>query len=557
MEHNLFKPSSFEEGKHGVVGDCAGFTMQQRWDAETPIFAESILKLTSGNLILDYGCGVGRLAKEILKQNSVTKVVGVDASAAMLQQAAQYVCDNRFQVEQPRDLVSRNYVFDTVYCIYVLQHCPAIEIREALWRIYTNLKDDGVFVYCSSDYRMAIRYDNGGFFDDRFLGVNLQEEISRFFTYERDLFTDEILEKNPIVKTMVTGSLPHPAQVYRKKPHIDFLTASPQKEEIKVEVKSRPISEAKKLLLVNRLAPGDILVMTNAIRDLHKAYPNKFITDVRTPCNEIFDNNLYITHLDISNDKYSKAHNEMQKSSGHYEWADDILMIDMQYPMIHSSGLSGRHFSEGHRDFLETVLQLKIPQTSLTPELYLSQTERDWASPVTVKKGFTEKYWVINAGSKGDYTLKQYPYYQEVVDLLKNQITFVQIGERSHNHVALNGTINMVGETNLRELIRIIYKAEGVLTCVSLPMHIAATFRKPCVVVAGAREGTRWELYPNQQFLFVNGCLPCAPYDGCWKSKIEDCKNKVENTPRCMTLITPLDIQRAISRYYEGAMLFF
>ena len=50
MEHNLFKPSSFEEGKHGVVGDCNGFTMQQRWDAETPIFADAILSNLTNNL---------------------------------------------------------------------------------------------------------------------------------------------------------------------------------------------------------------------------------------------------------------------------------------------------------------------------------------------------------------------------------------------------------------------------------------------------------------------------------------------------------------------------
>lgn len=558
IEHNLFKPHSFEEGRHSVTGNCNEIPMQERYEKETPVFAENILALTTGKRILDYGCGVGRLSKEILAQaKEDVLVVGIDSSDQMLKLARENVNNSRFVPLFPCELETYQEKFDTIFCVYVLQHIPAIEIREALWRIYTHLKDDSIFIYCSSDYRMAVRYDNGGFFDDRFLGVNLQEEISRFFTYERELFTDEILEKNPIVKTMISGSLPHPAKIYRKKPNVNFLNISSQQEEIKIEVKEKPTSEANKLLLINRLAPGDILVMTNAIRDLHKAYPNRFKTDVRTPCNELFDNNPYITKLSYDETKYKQIEKKLHsgKEDGKYEWLEDILVIDMQYPLINKSGEVGSHFSEGHREFLESVLRLKIPQTSLTPELYLSQTERDWANPLAVKKEFDGKYWVINAGSKGDYTLKQYPYYQEVVDLLKNNIQFVQIGEKHHNHVILNNVINMVGQTNIRELIRLIYKAEGVLTCVSLQMHIAAAFRKPCVVVAGAREGTRWELYPNHQFLYVNGCLPCATYDGCWKSKHSECKNKEGEVPRCMLLITPQDVARAINRYYEGAML--
>ena len=169
--------------------------------------------------------------------------------------------------------------------------------------------------------------------------------------------------------------------------------------------------------------------------------------------------------------------------------------------------------------------------------------------------GIDKKYWIINAGSKNDYSLKQYPYYQEVVDILKEKIILIQIGARGHNHIPLNGVIDLVGKTSIRELIRIISKAEGVITCVSLPMHIAAAFSKPCVVVAGAREGTRWELYPNHQFMYVNGCLPCASYDGCWKSKPNDCKNIVNNVSRCMTLISPQEVVRAVERYYLGGAL--
>jgi len=567
MEHNLFKPHSFEEGKHAVVGDCNGFTMQQRWDAETPLFAKAILQnLTQKRnqaYILDYGCGVGRLAKEVLKQHpNDIQVVGVDASEQMCKEAVTYVANPRFNSYHPTAL-EKEIEFDLAYCVYVLQHVPSIEIREILARIHSHLKDDGVFVYCSSDYRMAIRFDDGGFFDDRFMGINLQEEVERLFEYQGELFDQVTLESNPILKTMIVGGLPHPAKVYKKRPITDYLHIKKEAtSSVEAPVDIRTLSNANtagitKLLLVNRLAPGDILVMTNAIRDLHKAYPGKYQTEVRTPCNPIFENNPYCTKLNYDEAEYQKKESELHKGDkdGHTFAMGDILVIDMQYPLIHRSGAVGAHFCEGHRDFLETVLGYKIPQTELTPEIYLTQTEREWLSPIVTKTSFHGKYWLINAGGKGDFTLKQYPYYQEVVDLLKDKVQFIQIGQLEHNHPALNGVIDLRGKTNVRELFRATYHAQGVLTCVSFPMHIAAAFKKPCVVVAGAREGTRWELYPNQQFLYVNGCLPCATYDGCWKSKQEDCNNKVDEVAKCLTLIKPSDVANAVLRYYEGGML--
>ena len=576
MEHKLFKPQNFENGKHAVVGNCNGFTMQQRWEEETPLFAKAILRYAKPNSkILDYGCGVGRLSKEIITQDSTVTVTGTDASSDMMKQAFDYVQNSRFTVNKPEELEDK---FDIIYLVYVLQHVPAIEIRNILARIHYLLKDGGVLVYCSSDYRMAIRFDSPGFFDDRFLGVNLQEELSRYFRYKEELFDDTTLDSNQVLGTMIRGGLSHPAKVYIKKPINHYFNAvlentavtidssQPSSPEISPQIQSdvsvkKSRTNAKKLILANRLAPGDCLVMSNAIRDLKKAHP-KYEINVRTPANELYANNPYLSNFSYDETQYSQAVKKFSKAGpgdmnpdSRTVWIDDVLIIDMQYPLIHSSGERGSHFAEGHREWLEKVLEIEIPQTSLTPELYLSQTEKSWLTPVATKTGYMEKYWVINAGSKNDFTLKQYPYYQEVVDLLKKDVQFVQIGQKSHNHKALEGTLDMVGKTNLRELIRTIYFSEGVISCVSLPMHIAAAFRKPAVIVAGAREGTRWELYPNQQFLYVNGCLPCATYDGCWKSKTKDCKNQVDTVPKCMMLIKPQHVVDSVKRYYEGGML--
>ena len=563
MEHRLFKPGTFEEGQHAAVGNCNGFSMQERWKKETPLFAKAILSNTDikSPRILDYGCGPGRLSKEILTQHDKARVVGLDDSADMRKQAEAYVSDKRFGTLAPHCLGAEK-PFDLCYCVYVLQHVPAIQIRDILYRIYNSLKDDGIFVYCSSDYRMAIRFDNPDFCDDRFLGVNLREEISRLFKAKGPLFTKQQLDQEPILAKMVEGrdgGLAHPALVFEKK-EIKGRLYDAQLDEID---KQQPApasvkeSNAKKLLLINRLAPGDVLVMSSAIRALHETYPGEYLTDIRTPCNELYNNNPYITKLNYSEAEYTAINKTLSKGKedGKVLEMGDITVIDMQYPEIHRSGKSGAHFGCGHRKFLQRVLGVKIKQDDIRPDIFLSQAERDWLSPVVDKRNYEGSFWAINAGSKGDFTLKQYPYYQEVVDALKDEVQFVQIGQKSHNHNPLRGTIDMVGETTIRELIRLIYHADGVLTCVSLPMHIAAALGKPCVVVAGAREGTRWELYPNHQFLYTNGCLPCAPYDGCWRARLEDCNNKVEGVPKCLEIIKPEEISRAIRKYYEGGMI--
>jgi len=292
-----------------------------------------------------------------------------------------------------------------------------------------------------------------------------------------------------------------------------------------------------KLILANPLAPGDILMSTSAIRDLHKMYPGEYLTDIRVPtgCEQIFDNSPYITPI-ADGDKEARY-------------------IKLDYSEIHRSGWSGRPFAYAHTIDLATNLGRPIKHTSLKPDLFLSQNDILWPSPVTVKHGYDGKYWIINAGIKNDYTLKWYPYHQQVVDLLKDKIQFVQVGQMEHNHPALNGVIDMRGQTNLRELFRLSYHAEGAISAVSLQMVIMMALEKPAVIVAGGREGVRWQLFPCHRYLYTNGCCPSAKYDGCWKSKLSECPYLKNGVPRCMDMIKPQMIVDALMMYYEGGVL--
>lgn len=293
----------------------------------------------------------------------------------------------------------------------------------------------------------------------------------------------------------------------------------------------------QKLILANPLAPGDILMSTSAFRDIHKAYPGEYLTDVRCPtgCEQIFENSPYITKLDDADPEAKK--------------------IKLDYSEIHNSGWSGRPFAYAHTRDLAKNIGRPIPHTSLKPDIFLSQNEILWPSPVVVKHGFEGRYWIINAGIKSDYTLKWYPHYQKVVDLLKDKVQFVQVGQKEHNHPALEGVIDMRGETNLRDLFRLSYHADGALSAVSLQMVVMMALEKPAVIVAGGREGVRWQLFPTHRYLYTNGALKCCNYDGCWKSKPSECVNLKNGIPLCMDLITPEMIVESVLMYYKGGRL--
>ncbi len=314
----------------------------------------------------------------------------------------------------------------------------------------------------------------------------------------------------------------------------------------------------RKLILKNGQAPGDILMLTAAVRDLHHCYPGKFLTDVRTPSPALWKHNPLITPLS--------------------ETDPGIEIIECHYPLIHTSNHLPYHFIFGFIEFLNEKLDLKIKPTDFRGAVYLAPEERRQVSQIEELTGQETKYWLINAGGKWDFTAKWWApeRYQEVVDHFKGRIQFVQIGSANHYHPDLKGVINLVGKTDLRQLVRLFYHAAGVLTPVSLPMHLSRAvppkpgqpLSRPCVVIAGGREPTQWEAYSQHQFLHTVGALPCCATGGCWKSrvvKLHDgdpndqmdklCVNVVGNLPKCMDMITSADVIRAIEQYYVGGVL--
>jgi SAM-dependent methyltransferase len=100
----------------------------ERWEKETPYLADMIeqqLAVNPGTLLLDYGSGIGRVAKALIERQGCY-VVGMDISPHMRALGLGYVRSDRYTVCSPDMLVAlvgSGLRFDAAISVWVLQHC--------------------------------------------------------------------------------------------------------------------------------------------------------------------------------------------------------------------------------------------------------------------------------------------------------------------------------------------------------------------------------------------------------------------------------------------------
>jgi ADP-heptose:LPS heptosyltransferase len=314
----------------------------------------------------------------------------------------------------------------------------------------------------------------------------------------------------------------------------------------------------RKLILRNFQSPGDIVMLTAAVRDLHRSHPAEFLTDVRTPFPDLWAFNPYLTPLD--------------------EGDPDVEIVDCHYPLIHQSNDTPCHFLHGFPAYLNERLGLRIRVTDFRGDIHIGASEREWFDRVLDTNPLGEPYWLLVSGGKLDYTIKWWDHerYQQVVDYFNRRIQFVQVGEASHHHPPLRNVVDLRGQTTLRQLVRLMYWAEGAISPVSLLMHLAAAVEappgrfkhRPCVVIAGGREPPHFTAYPHHQFIHTVGALRCCDNGGCWKSRTlplgdgdekdapdQLCVDPVGRLPRCMHLISAEEVIRRVELYFVGGLL--
>lgn len=309
----------------------------------------------------------------------------------------------------------------------------------------------------------------------------------------------------------------------------------------------------EKLVLRCRYTLGDVVLLTAAVRDLHLNWPGRYQTDVRTGFADLWEANPFLSRL--------------------HEYDGDVRVIDCDMPLVERSDQAATHALCGFVDFLSRQLAVPIRLTGFRGDIHLSREERRARSQVAELTGQDLPYWIINAGGKHDCTIKWWDpaRFQEVIDHFRGRLHFVQVGRLEHWHPRLRGVIDLRGRTSLRDLVRLVHHADGVLCGVTALMHLAAAVpcpagppgSRPCVVVAGGREPAHWEAYPGHQFIHTVGALPCCAREGCWKSRTRPlgdgkddprqlCVDVRGDLPACMALIEARDVIRRVELYLSG-----
>lgn len=314
----------------------------------------------------------------------------------------------------------------------------------------------------------------------------------------------------------------------------------------------------QKIIIRHFLSPGDVVMLTAAVRDLDNEHGSKFAISVETTAPELWQYNPHVTFFDKTD--------------------PSIKIINAEYSLINDSNNLPYHFINAFRFDLERKLNIKIPSGPFCGDIHISTEEKKLKSQIE-EMGISDKFWIIMAGGKYDFTTKWWnpEYYQKVVDHFRGKITFVQCGEEGHWHPKLKNVINLVGKTDIRQFVRLVYNSIGVLCPITFAMHLAAGVptkpgnaqNRACVVIAGGREPTQWEAYPTHRYISRVGSMKCCATGGCWRSKChvptddktdkDICQFPISAgnivIPECMDSIRPEEVISSIESYYTGGLL--
>ena len=322
-------------------------------------------------------------------------------------------------------------------------------------------------------------------------------------------------------------------------------------------------SPRRRVIIDATLGVGDITVLTGAVRDLHAAHPGRFAVEVRTSHPELWFYNPLLAAVP-----------DTARPAEHVTCA-------LRHLVVGKIPTTTRYIDLFLQDLREQ-LHVEVQPTRLNGDIHLSANEQLARDPVQELVGSRIPYWIVSAGGKYDAPTKWWSTerYQKVIDHYRDRILFVQVGLAAHHHPPLNGVLDLRGRTSLRELVRLVYSAQGVLCGITSLTHLAAavpvrqqyaapTFQRPCVVIAGGREPALLTAYPDHQVLHTGGSVTCSE-GGCWKSRTKPlndgsefdlpqyrCIDVAGDLPRCMDLISARDVTRRIESYFLGGTLEF
>jgi SAM-dependent methyltransferase len=186
----VFDVLNMQSAREVILTHEGAASADERWHTETPYVADLIgqsVDVSAKTVLIDYGCGIGRLAKELIDRHQC-RVIGVDISVNMRALAVDYVRSDRFLSCSPDmldSMVGRGFTADAAFSVWVLQHCfrPADDIA----RIYRALAPKGRLFVVNNHLRAVPT--NEGWVND---GIDVRALLnSRFALTEEGVPLDD------------------------------------------------------------------------------------------------------------------------------------------------------------------------------------------------------------------------------------------------------------------------------------------------------------------------------------------------------------------------------
>lgn len=190
--NNKYNPEVFninneQEAKEIILTKEDGIDTNTRWEKETPFVVNDIKEyfkeknIDKNSKIIDFGCGIGRIAKEIIKEIGC-EVYGIDISESMRREAVKYVSSNNFRALDVNEFIKMIFdgeKFDAAYSIWVLQH--SIKPVEDICIIKGALKNNSPF-YVLNNTISAIPTNQGW----KNNGINIKMLLEKQFNKKEE-----------------------------------------------------------------------------------------------------------------------------------------------------------------------------------------------------------------------------------------------------------------------------------------------------------------------------------------------------------------------------------
>lgn len=189
-----------------------------------------------------------------------------------------------------------------------------------------------------------------------------------------------------------------------------------------------------------------------------------------------------------------------------------------------------KHAVEMNLDFLRKI-NLFPPQDKREASLIYTSQDHEH-----IKQYYKEKTVLIHPVSRWMFKAVLPKTIKEVlVRLLQEGYKVIITGsndpeEIKYNQEVLKGidssfVTDLSGKLTILELAALIDLCDAIITVDSLPMHIAAIYKKPQVAIFGPTSWVKWAPWRNPYAKIVTLGLPCQPCykAGCQNSKKSDC----------------------------------